>query len=325
MFPKSLLLDFNRLVAAASVFTLLSSVSPSAVMAQQPTADDRSVLHLLNRVTNGPRPGDVEDVKRMGIEAFIQQQLHPERIPLPESLTAEVNNNQALMSTPIDPFKQYSPQAIDRRLGIVAKKALTEDQKTEQKEQRRDAYQKLYAASAEARMQRAVESPRQLEEVMVDFWFNHFNVSNDKGLVHIWSGAYEQQAIRPYVLGKFKDLVEATAHHPAMLFYLDNWENTKAADASDEKTKGRFKGLNENYARELMELHTLGVDGGYSQQDVIQLARILTGLGLPPQNPKAYQRGDVRIGRFGSVFDPSRHDFGDKQFLGQHDRGLRRA
>ena len=127
-------------------------------------------------------------------------------------------------------------------------------------------------------MQRAVESPRQLEEVMVDFWFNHFNVSNDKGLVHIWSGAYEQQAIRPYVLGKFKDLVEATAHHPAMLFYLDNWENTKAADASDEKTKGRFKGLNENYARELMELHTLGVDGGYSQQDVIQLARILTGL-----------------------------------------------
>ena len=104
MFPKSLLLDFNRLVAAASVFTLLSSVSPSAVMAQQPTADDRSVLHLLNRVTNGPRPGDVEDVKRMGIEAFIQQQLHPERIPLPESLTAEVNNNQALMSTPIDLF-----------------------------------------------------------------------------------------------------------------------------------------------------------------------------------------------------------------------------
>src|SRR6202044_142618 len=99
-----------------------------------------------------------------------------------------------------------------------------------------------------------------------------------KGLDLIWTGAFEETAIRPHTVGKFRTLLGATCHHPAMLFYLDNWQNT---DPKSAGAKGQFKGLNENYARELMELHTLGVDGGYTQHDVIELARILTGLGLP--------------------------------------------
>lgn len=185
----------------------------------------------------------------------------------------------------------------------------------------------MYLDAATARLTRAADSPRQLQEVMVDFWFNHFNVSIDKGLDHIWVGAYEETAIRPNSLGRFRDLLGATAHHAAMLFYLDNWQNTKASTAEGQafgqgpafgrgpgqgpgqgpgfgrgpgqgfaqgpggsgqrlrqaqaRAKGRFKGINENYARELMELHTLGVDGGYTQKDVQELARVLTGLGLP--------------------------------------------
>ena len=132
--------------------------------------------------------------------------------------------------------------------------------------------------AVEARMMRAIEGPRQLQEVMTAFWFNHFNVFAGKGLDIIWTGAFEETAIRPHTFGKFRTLLGATAHHPAMLFYLDNWQNTAPGSPG---SKGKFEGINENYARELMELHTLGVNGGYSQADVIALAHILTGWGLP--------------------------------------------
>jgi uncharacterized protein (DUF1800 family) len=128
-----------------------------------------------------------------------------------------------------------------------------------------------------SKLERVINSPWQLQEVMTDFWFNHFNISMNKGLDRMWVGAYENEAIRPYALGRFRDLLGATCHHPAMLFYLDNWQNTAPKSPG---ARGQFKGLNENYARELMELHTLGVDGGYTQHDVIELARVLTGLGL---------------------------------------------
>jgi uncharacterized protein (DUF1800 family) len=161
---------------------------------------------------------------------------------------------------------------------------------------------------------------------MTDFWYNHFNVYTGKGLDRVLCGPYEEQAIRPYVLGHFRDILGATCHHPAMLFYLDNWQNTaprenrETAFAKGPGGKGlggknRPTGLNENYARELMELHTLGVDGGYSQKDVIELARILTGLGLAGprynRNPNLEQ-----VGTFGAVFDKSRHDFTAKTLLG---------
>ncbi len=161
--------------------------------------------------------------------------------------------------------------------------------------------------AVQARLWRAVESPRQLQEVMVDFWYNHFNVFAAKGLDHLWVGAYEEQAIRPYALGRFRDLLGATAHHPAMLFYLDNWQNTAP---NSPGVRGKQQGLNENYARELMELHTLGVDGGYTQEDVIALARILTGWGLGRPRGRDINKG-------GFFFDPKRHDFSDKVFLGQ--------
>ena len=145
---------------------------------------------------------------------------------------------------------------------------------------------------------------------MVDFWFNHFNIFARKGLVRIWLGNYDQQAIRSNVFGNFRDLLGATASHPAMLFYLDNWLNTSP---NSRGVRGRFKGLNENYARELMELHTLGVDGGYTQEDVISLARILTGWGISRNG----RRGDGS----GFYFDANRHDFSDKVFLGKTIKG----
>src|SRR5262249_20328856 len=129
----------------------------------------------------------------------------------------------------------------------------------------------------EAKLLRAIYSERQLNEVLVDFWYNHFNVYLDKGADRYMVTDYERDVIRPHVLGKFKDLLEATAKSPAMLFYLDNWQSV-GPDAPEPKgaaKKGR-RGLNENYGRELLELHTLGVDGGYTQHDVTEAARCFT-------------------------------------------------
>jgi uncharacterized protein (DUF1800 family) len=151
-----------------------------------------------------------------------------------------------------------------------------------------------------------VISERQLEEVMTDFWFNHFNVDARKGAVKWMVADYERTAIRPHTLGKFRDLLLATAHHPAMLFYLDNWMSTKADLVPvSGPAKGRKLGLNENYAREIMELHTLGVDGGYTQEDVIEVARAFTGWTI--DRPR--EHGTFR-------YAPGAHDNGAKRVLG---------
>jgi uncharacterized protein (DUF1800 family) len=181
----------------------------------------------------------------------------------------------------------------------------------------------------EAKVFRAVYSNRQLQEMLVDFWVNHFNVDANKNvsrvpnLVHLLIGSYERDAIRPYVLGHFKDLLLATARHPAMLYYLDNWESV-APDAFDvgpfapnrgivngvpntiipSQFARQAHGLNENYGREVMELHTLGVNGGYTQADVIAVARCFTGWTVhSPENPEF-------------AFAPFMHDFGEKTVLG---------
>jgi uncharacterized protein (DUF1800 family) len=142
---------------------------------------------------------------------------------------------------------------------------------------------------------------------MVDFWYNHFNVFAGKGLDRLWVGSFEEQAIRPHALGKFRDIVLATARHPAMLYYLDNTQNVAAGT---RRPNGGEAGLNENYARELMELHTLGVEGGYTQDDVVALARILTGWGLARPNAAETDGSGFR-------FYPARHDAGPKRFLGR--------
>ena len=159
----------------------------------------------------------------------------------------------------------------------------------------------------DSRMYRALYSNRQLEEVLVDFWLNHFNVFNGKGQARMMLTSYERDAIRPHVLGKFRDLLLATARHPAMLFYLDNWQSQAVRDdAPPLPANVRRPGLNENYGRELMELHTLGVDGGYTQADVVAVARAFTGWTIYDVN---------RIAEF--QFNPAVHDRKEKIVLGQ--------
>jgi uncharacterized protein (DUF1800 family) len=190
-------------------------------------------------------------------------------------------------------------------------------EKEDLKKKVQSTYKGLYDETVLAKLRRNIESPRQLQEVMTEFWFNHFNVSANKGpLGRVLVGSFEQQAIRPYALGNFRRLLGATAHHPAMLFYLDNWQNT---DPNSPGARGKLKGLNENYARELMELHTLGVDGGYTQQDVVALARVLTGLGFPQL--RALTSGRYTADESGCSFDERRHDVGDKVLLGHTIKG----
>lgn len=255
---------------------------------------DLKTLHLLNRLSFGARLGDLQKVQQMGVEAYLQQQLQPQTVAENPQLEQQLARFKTLQLSPAERFQQYNP----RRLINGAKTS------PEMRQQARQKLRGLMDEAVQARLMRAVESDRQLQEVMVDFWFNHFNVFAGKGLTRLWVGSYEQTAIRPHALGRFRDLLGATAKHPAMLFYLDNWQNTAPQSAG---ARGRFKGLNENYARELMELHTVGVDSGYTQQDVITLAKIFTGWGLG----RTQQTGR------GFLFDASRHDNREKVFLGR--------
>jgi uncharacterized protein (DUF1800 family) len=241
------------------------------------------ILHVLNRLAFGPRPGDFEHVSAIGPERYVQEQLHPESIAIPTDLTDRVNQLHTLRMNPIALFIEYQ-----RPINLARKDAKADPgggknavDKNAVKDASKDAriQQRIVMREAvEARMMRAIEGPRQLQEVMTAFWFNHFNVFAGKGLDNIWTGSFEETAIRPHTFGKFRTLLGATAHHPAMMFYLDNWQNTAPGSPG---SKGKFEGINENYARELMELHTLGVNGGYTQADVIALAHILTGWGIP--------------------------------------------
>lgn len=270
---------------------------------------NEKVIHLLNRITFGPRPGDIEEVQKMGVDAFIRQQLHPESLEEAPKVKVFLFNSPALHDTPDQLYNDFGPPAVN---AAKMEQGLGNDKEDKKKvnKLKNELANKVTDDVVQARLMRALESPRQLQEVMTDFWFNHFNVFAKKGQDKIFLGAYEEQAIRPYALGKFRDLLGATCHHAGMLFYLDNWQNSAPGSG-----RGRFSGLNENYARELMELHTLGVDGGYTQKDVTELARVLTGLGLPKRNGKD---GTLRSASnaFGSYFDSKRHDYGDKVVLG---------
>ena len=288
---------FRRGLAGTWLLALIAFLSP---VHAAPIPDALKPLHVLNRLGYGPAPGDLEKVRAMGVEQYIESQLRPQSIPEPESLARELDRLETLRMDPDELFKEYGPPRPRRghKPDPEAIKAARERARV------------IMQQAVEARLWRAVESPRQLQQVMTDFWYNHFNVFAGKGLDHLWAGAYEERAIRPYALGHFRDLLGATAHHPAMLFYLDNWQNTAPGSPG---ARGKLDGLNENYARELMELHTLGVDGGYTQQDVIALARIFTGWGL------GRPRGQGNRGGF--YFDPKRHDYSDKIFLGHTIRG----
>ena len=290
-------------------------------------------IHALNRLSFGPRPGDFEHVLAIGVEAYLHQQLNPETIAISASLVARVHDLHTLHMTPGALFVEY------QRPIMMARKQDPND-KDNQKELR-ERRQMVMREAVEGRLLRAIEGPRQLQEVMTAFWFNHFNIFAGKELCAVWTGSFEEVAIRPHTMGRFRDLLAATARHPAMLYYLDNWQNTAPGSPG---AKGQFQGINENYARELMELHTLGVNGGYSQSDVIALAHILTGWGLAKRggDARGQRRSEeegvevLRGGFFGTrrrmnrfqarppgfgdgsafYFDPDRHDFSDKVLLG---------
>jgi uncharacterized protein (DUF1800 family) len=180
-------------------------------------------IHALNRLGFGPGPGDVERINALGVEQYVRAQLHPETLPISPELTDKVSSYRTLHLTPQALFREYQlPMMQARRENKGGdKEALREavkDQRIRQRIVMREA--------AEARLVRAIEGPRQLQEVMTAFWFNHFNVFAGKGLDYIWTGSFEETAIRPHTMGRFRDLLGATARHPAMLFYLDNWQNT---------------------------------------------------------------------------------------------------
>ena len=285
-------------------------LTPPSYAAQSSNMAEAKVLHVLNRLSFGPRPGDVETLKSQGIEAYIRSQLSPDSIAQPQSLTQQLASLETLRMSPAEIMREYqenhgNQQEQQRRPETVM------PANQQNSPEARMARRKVLEQATQGRLVRAIASSHQLEEVLVDFWYNHFNVFSGKGRDRFLVGIYEEQAIRPHVLGKFRSLLEATAKHPAMLFYLDNWQNTAP---NSPGARGRYKGLNENYARELMELHTLGVNGGYTQQDVITLARILTGWGFPRGRQGAADES-------GFYFDANRHDSSDKVFLGQTIKG----
>jgi uncharacterized protein (DUF1800 family) len=323
----------------AVLCTLAIALATSLVLSGAPAAprisnDDRTIGHVLNRLGFGARPGDVERVRTIGVERYIDEQLHPERIAEPD-VERRLAGLPTLKMSSRQIAEQFEiPQIQARRARRAAAKSEDKDGDKPEAAPRPDPETQRRANGplielSEQKILRAVYSPRQLQEVLVDFWFNHFNVDARKGADRFMLTEYERDTIRPHVFGKFHDLLEATAKSPAMLFYLDNW---MSADPNGPHLERRSRvgrspfgrsfivqpppqlarqnpnapnGLNENYGRELMELHTLGVDGGYSQKDVTEVARAFTGWTI--QNP--------RMGG-GYRFEPRLHDPGQKVVLG---------
>ncbi|MDO9453613.1 MAG: DUF1800 domain-containing protein [Stagnimonas sp.] len=296
LFGKSLLLLGLICAVPASHAQTGKKADSSVQAAPSVSAKELQALHVLNRLGYGPSPGDIDRVLQKGVEAYIQQQLHPESLQMSAALSERLMAVPDIHSTDAALYADYGPPQRKAAAGDQAKiKAVTQRQN------------QVADAAREAHLLRAVYSPAQLQETMVDFWFNHFNVFAGKGQeTKIWTGNFERDAIRPHVFGRFRDLLGATAKHPAMLNYLDNQKSTSERIAKNGKKLG---GLNENYAREVMELHTLGVDDGYTQADVTALARIFTGWGYDPK--RLVDGVDPAF-----FFNSKKHDENEKKFLG---------
>lgn len=245
-----------------------------------------NAAQAIDRLTLGATPDALDRLRGQGVETWIEQQLSPGEEPA--ELAQRLSALSGLDLDPADAFELYGPKPGMRR-DPSARMAY------------RQGLRRLYVDAVSARLLRGVYSPWQLRELLADFWFNHFNVFFHKGLCALWTSDYEQTAIRPHLFGRFEDLLLATARHPAMLFYLDNWRNA----ASGLHGRRGHSGFNENYAREVMELHTVGLH--YTQTDVIGATRLMTGWGL--------QR------RRGFHFAPRRHDFSEQTILGKRFAG----
>ncbi|MFO0599263.1 MAG: DUF1800 domain-containing protein [Myxococcaceae bacterium] len=294
------------------------TLSPVVVPAVAWPARDQAV-HVLNRAAFGPSPADLAEVERVGVAAWLSDQLRPGSDP---ALEQRLGAFKTLNLTVAQAFEAYPP--VEKRLkelGVTAEQLEADPdlKKRLMKENADELPRQLMIEATQAKLIRSIESRRQLEEVLVDFWFNHFNVSAEKNRTRWMISAYEREAIRPFVFGKFRDLLGATAHHPAMLWYLDNWMSVRDGFELPRR-RGKFgggqpfpakrmpTGLNENYARELLELHTVGVEAGYTQDDVREAARALTGWSLK------VKPNDARFGTF--VFQSIAHDAGPKEIFG---------
>jgi uncharacterized protein (DUF1800 family) len=315
----------NSIISASMLF-VASTVSAQTAprLDHRELASDQQVIQTLNRLTFGPRPGEAQKVRAMGLDKWINLQLHPDKID-DTQFERYADRYDILKQDQNDLLKQYADAQRERRM-VKRDKADSAAMSREDRmaiQQIGLARRQFMGQLQSERVARAVASNRQLEEVMTDFWLNHFNVFAGKGPPEAYYLVeYERDVIRPNALGKFRDLLEAVAKSPAMLFYLDNArsmaDSTRPRLASpgrgrvfgNQDMQQRLKqlrngGLNENYGRELLELHTLGVDGGYTQQDVINVARALTGWTIRPPATGG-----------GFIFRPEMHDAGDKVVLG---------
>ena len=292
--------------ATRDVTPPLAEDAPRAAAAEAASGGDRPLdaaeraAHALSRLTFGATAAERERIGRIGVAAFIEEQLHPEGL------------DDGALEARLGPF-----EVLRESGGALVQKLIAQRQARKREAMLEDAppppdgapqpprmpmagvKREIAAQLAQAKLLRAVASRRQLQEVAADFWFNHFNVFAGKGAVAALLPEYDR-AIREKALGSFPELLLATARSPAMLVYLDNWRSSAPRPGAKLR-----RGLNENYARELLELHTLGVDGGYTQRDIVEVARCFTGWTI------ADPRTDPHF-----VFRPGMHDFGPKVVLG---------
>ncbi len=289
----------------AALCTLLAAGCAGVPSTPSVVLTPEQLSGALNRVSWGVSLGTYRQAEKLGYEAWLEQQLHPAPAVLPAAVQAQID----AMTIARKPLVQLNQDLEQQRKD--ADKIAVDDEKKAAQQAYQQEMNRVAKEAATRSLLRDLYSPNQLQEQMTWFWLNHFNVHQGKSNLRALVGDYEDTALRPHALGKFRDLLAATLRHPAMIRYLDNEQN--AANR-----------INENYARELMELHTLGVDGGYSQRDVQELARILTGVGVnlgtaAPNVKKELQAQYVRQGLF--EFNPNRHDYGNKEFLGQTVKG----
>jgi uncharacterized protein (DUF1800 family) len=298
MVQTGIVFSFALACLIAGAGALASSATPGEALSHADAL-------WLERITYGLDSATVARFRELGRRRFLDEQLAGRKETLPAPIQSQIDGLTIVRTSAAQLV--YDELAEQKRIRMQG----GDDAMQPARKMRNEQGNELLREAAQRELLRAVYSPAQLKEQMVWFWFNHFNVFPQKGYVKFLAGDYVERAIRPYALGHFRDLVLATLRHPAMLQYLDNWQN--AANK-----------INENYARELMELHTLGVDGGYTQADVQELAHVLTGVGInanreEPRLPPPLRHYLLHDGLF--EFNPARHDFGDRMLLGQKIRG----
>jgi uncharacterized protein (DUF1800 family) len=286
-----------RLALGLLPLALLCGLGLASARADDAPADP-DIVQAVNRLTYGPTPGMLTAAAAMGLDAFIAAQLSPEQLPEPPQLEAALALLPSQHMDTVRLFREYGPPAeAGREAGAEAMRRTF------------DRADVVALEAAKARLLRAIVSPRQLQELMTAFWCEHFSLGATKGLARLWVGSFEREAIRPYALGRFFDLLAATAMHPAMLIARDNWKNV----VHREGGKTAREALDPGYAALLLAHHTLGPGGPQKPADTQALARILTGWRV------GAARADSDTGGF--YFDVDLHDPADKLLLGRPVKG----